>query len=48
MDTKELLAQLDLKICWECAETKPTFAHYTCLRLDTITRELTELIGEDN
>ena len=47
MTTAELLAQLDLKICWECAETKPVFAHDTCQKLHAIIAELTDLIGNE-
>jgi hypothetical protein len=47
MTTAELLTELDLKICWECAETKPVFAHNTCLKLHAIITELAELIGEE-
>jgi hypothetical protein len=48
MATAELLAELDLKICWECAETRPVFAHNTCLELDQLITQLKQLIGEDS
>ena len=39
---------VDAQICWECAETRPTFAHHTCEQLDRIVNELKNLIGDDN
>ena len=47
MTNSELIRQLDLKICWECAETKPVFAHNTCQNLDRITKELEELLDTE-
>jgi hypothetical protein len=47
MSTNELIQAIDLHICWECADTRPVFAHHTCERLDNIVKELTLLIGEN-
>lgn len=38
----EALARLDLEICWECAETRPTFAHQTCQEIDSLLQALKE------
>ena len=37
---------VDSQICWECADTRPVFAHNTCEQLDRIVNELKVLIGE--
>jgi hypothetical protein len=34
---------VDAQICWECAETRPVFAHQTCQQLDRIVGELKEM-----
>ena len=47
MKTLEILNELDLKICWECSETRPIFAHNTCLQLNRLINEINELIGDD-
>jgi hypothetical protein len=39
----EALARLDLEICWECAETRPTFAHQTCQEIDNHLQALKEI-----
>lgn len=44
MTKKELLEGLDLLICWECAETRPVFAHEKCQRINETIDELAELL----
>ena len=49
MTTKEkALAELDLAICWECADTRPVFAHETCQKIDSLLLELKDLLGTKN
>jgi hypothetical protein len=31
------------QLCWECAETRPVYAHHTCETLDRIVNDLTEV-----
>lgn len=44
MTRDEALARLDLAICWECADTRPVFAHSICQEIDSHLKALQELI----
>ena len=35
-ETERIIKMLDSKICWECAETKPIFAHSFCSVIDDV------------
>jgi hypothetical protein len=42
----DALARVDLAICWECADTRPVFAHNFCEQVDrelSVLRELLEV-----
>ena len=43
MNNEELLSGIDALLCWECAETRPVFAHDTCQKMQKALEELTEL-----
>jgi hypothetical protein len=44
MNNEELLSGIDALICWECAETRPVFAHDTCQKMQKAFEELTNLL----
>ena len=47
MNTEKLLSGINALICWECADTRPIFAHDTCQKLQKALEELTELLEEN-
>lgn len=48
MNNEELLSGIDALICWECAETRPVFAHSKCETMQKALEELTELLELSN
>ena len=33
-ERERIIQQLESRVCWECAETKPTYAHNVCANYD--------------
>jgi hypothetical protein len=40
LNSDDVISYVDNKICWECADTRPVFAHAICEKLDSIVKFL--------
>jgi hypothetical protein len=43
MSYEQAIKTIDLKICWECADTRPIYAHNTCKKFGDIVETLKEI-----